>query len=61
MGSEDFSWFLQRVPGALIRLGVGTSEHPVDLHSPTFDLDETAIEYGIAVGSLSLIRLMQRS
>jgi len=61
MGSEDFSWFLQHVPGALIRLGVGKNDHPVDLHSPTFDLDESAIETGIAVGALSLIRLMQRA
>jgi amidohydrolase len=61
MGSEDFSWFLQHVPGALIRLGVGGDGEPVDLHSPTFDLDEAAIRHGIAVGVLSLVRLMQRS
>jgi len=61
MGSEDFSWFLEHVPGALIRLGVGTSGEPVDLHSPTFVLDETALEYGVALGALSLIRLMERS
>ncbi len=60
MGSEDFSWFLQHVPGALVRLGVGRNGHPVDLHSPTFDIDEDALETGIAVGALSLIRLMER-
>ncbi len=60
MGSEDFSWFLEDVPGALIRLGVGQNDHPVDVHSPTFDLDEAAIEHGIAVGALSLLRLMER-
>ncbi len=60
MGSEDFSWFLQHVPGALVRLGVGNHVPPVDVHSPTFDLDETAIEHGIAVGTLSLVRLMER-
>lgn len=60
MGSEDFSWFLQSVPGALVRLGVGRNEHPVDLHSPTFDIDEAAVEHGIAVGALSLVRLMER-
>jgi len=61
MGSEDFSWFLEHVPGALVRLGVGTDGEPVDLHSPTFVLDEAALEYGVAVGALSLIRLMERS
>jgi len=60
MGSEDFSWFLEDVPGALVRLGVGQNDHPVDVHSPTFDLDEAAIEHGIAVGTLSLLRLMER-
>ncbi|MEA2009096.1 MAG: amidohydrolase, partial [Actinomycetota bacterium] len=60
MGSEDFSWFLEDMPGALVRLGVGRNGHPVDVHSPTFDLDEAAIEHGIAVGALSLIRLMER-
>jgi amidohydrolase len=60
MGSEDFSWFLEDVPGALVRLGVGRDDHPVDVHSPTFDLDEAAIEHGIAVGALSLLRLLER-
>jgi amidohydrolase len=60
MGSEDFSWFLEDVPGALVRLGVGKNDNPVDVHSPTFDLDEAAIEHGIAVGTLSLLRLMER-
>ena len=60
MGSEDFSWFLQDVPGALVRLGVGKNQHPVDLHSPTFDIDEAAIEHGIAVGAISLLRLMEQ-
>ena len=61
MGSEDFAWFLDHVPGALIRLGAGRNEHPVDLHSPTFEIDEAAIEHGIAVGAISLLRLMERS
>jgi amidohydrolase len=61
MGSEDFAWFLEHVPGALIRLGAGRNQHPVDLHSPTFEIDETAIEHGIAVGSISLLHLMEAS
>lgn len=60
MGSDDFAWFLEHVPGALVRLGVGKSERPTDLHSPTFDIDEAAIEHGIAIGALSLIRLMEQ-
>jgi amidohydrolase len=60
MGSEDFAWFLDHVPGALIRLGAGRDQHPVDLHSPTFEIDEAAIEHGIAVGAISLLHLMEQ-
>ena len=61
MGSEDFAWFLDHVPGALIRLGASRNQHPVDLHSPTFEIDEAAIEHGIAVGTISLVHLMEQS
>lgn len=61
MGSEDFAWFLEHVPGALIRLGAGKNQDPVDLHSPTFEIDEAAIEHGIAVGVISLLHLMEQS
>jgi amidohydrolase len=50
-GGEDFAWMLERVPGALARLGVrppGTAEAP-DLHRGDFDVDETAIGAGIRV------------
>ena len=60
MGSEDFAWFLNHVPGALIRLGAGENGHAVDLHSPTFVIDEASIEHGIAVGAISLLHLMEQ-
>ncbi|MHC1742140.1 MAG: M20 family metallopeptidase [Syntrophobacteraceae bacterium] len=49
MGSEDFAYFLQRAPGALIRLGchdpsVGFRH---GLHSPCFDMDERALDAGV--------------
>jgi amidohydrolase len=49
MGGEDFSWYLEYVPGALARLGVGRTAPNVDLHRATFDVDERAIEVGIRV------------
>ena len=49
MGGEDFSWYLEHVPGALARLGVGRSAANVDLHRATFDVDERAIGVGIRV------------
>jgi amidohydrolase len=48
MGGEDFSWYLDSVPGALARLGVrrrGTA--PFDLHQGTFDIDEDALAVGV--------------
>jgi amidohydrolase len=48
LGGEDFGWFLEKVPGALARLGVRTPGAPaVDLHQPTFDVDESCIGIGV--------------
>ncbi|NUK58967.1 amidohydrolase [Streptomyces lunaelactis] len=49
LGGEDFSWYLEHVPGAMARLGVrtpgDTTRH--DLHRGDFDADEHAIEVGV--------------
>jgi len=49
LGGEDFGWFLDKVPGALARLGVrpAGAETAVDLHHPTFDVDEGCIDVGV--------------
>ncbi|BBZ62097.1 amidohydrolase [Mycolicibacterium monacense] len=47
-GGEDFSWYLEEVPGAMARLGVWSGRGPqLDLHQPTFDLDERALGVGV--------------
>src|SRR5690625_1707434 len=49
-GGEDFSWYLEEVPGAMGRLGVWPGAGPqLDLHQPTFDLDERALAIGVQV------------
>ena len=49
-GGEDFAWYLEHVPGAMGRLGVWPGHGPqLDLHQPTFDLDERALEVGVRV------------
>ena len=58
LGAEDFAWYLESTPGALIRLGSALPDRRVDLHSTTFDLDERAIPVGIEVGAASLLRLL---
>lgn len=49
LGGEDFSWYLERVPGAMARLGVRTpGERTIrDLHQGDFDVDEHAITVGV--------------
>lgn len=59
LGSEDFSWFIQDSPGAMIRLGAALPDRSVDLHSATFDIDEAAIETGILVGTAALLRMLE--
>jgi amidohydrolase len=49
-GGEDFSWYLEEIPGAMARLGVWSGEGAqLDLHQPTFDLDERALAVGLRV------------
>lgn len=57
-GGEDFSWYLEEVPGAMARLGVWSGQgSQLDLHQPTFDLDERAL----AVGVRTMVNLVEHS
>jgi amidohydrolase len=48
LGGEDFGWYLERVPGAMARLGVRPpGAKPYDLHQPGFDVDERCIAVGV--------------
>ncbi|WP_079405896.1 amidohydrolase [Streptomyces sp. 3211] len=49
LGGEDFSWYLEHVPGAMARLGVRTPGDTAkrDLHRGDFDVDESAIGVGV--------------
>lgn len=47
MGSEDFAYYLERVPGCFVRIGARAPNwEPVPLHSPAFDIDERALGIG---------------
>ena len=49
-GGEDFSWYLEEVPGAMARLGVWDQVgEQLDLHQPNFDIDERALAVGVRV------------
>src|ERR1700754_322413 len=51
MGGEDFAFYLDHVPGAMIRLGTARpgSDEKRDLHQGDFDVDENCIGYGVRV------------
>lgn len=50
MAAEDFSFVLERVPGAMLSLGVRAPEwdEPRPVHTPRFDVDESALPVGVA-------------
>lgn len=56
MGGEDFAAYLERVPGAMFRLGVNSGDSPAaPLHSPLFDIDERALGYGMRIIARAVI------
>lgn len=51
MGAEDFGYYSQLVPGCFFRLGTGNVAKGITsgVHTPTFDIDENAIETGMGM------------
>jgi hippurate hydrolase len=49
MGAEDFGYYAQQIPGCFYRLGVMNEAKGITsgVHTPTFNLDEGAIEIGM--------------
>jgi hippurate hydrolase len=47
LGSEDFSYYLNEIPGCFVRFGARDPDwEPVPLHSPGFDIDERVLPMG---------------
>ncbi|TWU02997.1 amidohydrolase [Stieleria varia] len=50
MGAEDFAFIAEKVPAAMFRLGIaGAQIGSAPLHTPQFDIDESALPIGAAV------------
>jgi amidohydrolase len=52
LGGDSFAWFLEKVPGCYVRLGVHDPRWTgprLDLHASTFDIDERALGHGAAL------------
>ena len=62
LGGEDFSYFLQKVPGCLVRFGAGYPDLPnTPAHSPYFDFDEGVLPIGAAfLAQVALETLQQK-
>ncbi len=56
MGAEDFSFIANQVPSAMFRLGVaGIDVGSEPLHTPKFDIDESALPIGASVLALAVL------
>jgi len=53
MGAEDFGYYTRHIPGCFFRLGVRNEAEGIihNVHTPKFNIDERAIEYGIGMMS----------
>jgi hippurate hydrolase len=51
MGAEDFGYYTQQIPGCFYRLGVMNTARGIisGVHTPTFNIDESAIETGMGM------------
>jgi amidohydrolase len=57
MGGEDFAFYLQQIPGALVRLGTrGGPSTGYPLHHALFDIDERALVIGARLMTEVLVR-----
>jgi amidohydrolase len=60
MGAEDFAYFTEERPSAIMRLGCSNRELDLErsLHSPWFDIDEKVLEVGVAVFTEAVVRYL---
>lgn len=58
MTAEDFSYFAQKIPGCFFRLGTRNEKKNItsNLHSATFDIDETSLETGVGIMAWLAVR-----
>jgi amidohydrolase len=61
MGSEDFAFVLEQVPGCFFFIGSANHEKGLDAghHHPMFDIDESALRHGAALMAATLFDLLK--
>ncbi|MFA6900372.1 MAG: amidohydrolase [Desulfurivibrionaceae bacterium] len=61
LGGEDFSFFLQKIPGCLVRFGARHTElQDAPAHSPRFDFDEQVLPTGAIFLAQTAISALER-
>jgi amidohydrolase len=62
MGAEDFSYFCQKWPGAMVGLGCHdpAKGFQFPLHSPHFDMDERVLDVGVRLFEKALVGFLER-
>lgn len=62
MGGEDFANYLEKVDGAMFRLGCASGDVPAPpLHSPLFDIEEESLAIGAKILAGSVVHWLIRS
>lgn len=61
MGSEDFAFILEKVPGCFFFIGSANPERGLDAghHHPRFDIDEAALPIGAALMTASIMAILK--
>ena len=62
MGAEDFSYYLEKVPGTFYRLGIRNQKKGItaDIHNDHFTIDENALKTGAAMQAYLAIKALEK-
>jgi amidohydrolase len=62
MGAEDFSYYLEKVPGTFYRLGIRNQKEGItaDIHNDHFTIDESALKTGVAMQAYLALKALER-
>jgi len=63
MGSEDFSFMMQDIPGCFVMVGSANHEKGLDYghHHPKFDIDEACLPYAVALMAQGAMEILARN
>lgn len=62
MGGEDYAYFLELIPGAMVFVGIGNKEKKTDypLHNERFNIDEDVLPTGAALHAQFALNFLNR-